>query len=111
MTQLTNGSVMVNMRHTSAKTVGRGVAVSNDNGADIVFLRCQMYTKRRIFAKTGSGQNIGNVDKKTRCCDSAGDTFGPITYDSALISPVCQGSLVTFGGATYFSNPESTSGR
>ena len=63
--------VMVNMRHTSAKTVGRGVAVSNDNG----------------------------------------NTFGPIVYDKALISPVCQGSLVTFGGATYFSNPESTTGR
>lgn len=62
---------MVNMRHTSAKTVGRGVAVSNDNG----------------------------------------NTFGPIVYDKALISPVCQGSLVTFGGATYFSNPESTTGR
>jgi sialidase-1 len=62
MTQLTNGTVVVNMRHTSAKTVGRGVALSNDNGA----------------------------------------SFGPISFDKNLISPVCQASLVTFLGATYF---------
>jgi sialidase-1 len=71
MTQLTNGSVVVNMRHQAAKTEGRGVAMSQDNG----------------------------------------DTWGALRYDTALISPVCQGSLVTFGGSTYFSNPESTTGR
>eukprot|EP00041_Stephanoeca_diplocostata_P011805 m.195141 g.195141 ORF g.195141 m.195141 type:complete len:357 (-) comp18676_c0_seq7:3126-4196(-) len=40
MTQLPNGSLMVNMRHLSSKTVGRAVSVSNDNGAtwgDIIF--------------------------------------------------------------------------
>ena len=71
MTQLVNGMVVVNMRYQGSKKTGRGVALSNDNGA----------------------------------------TFGPIKYDKALISPVCQASLVTFDGATYFSNPESTSGR
>ena len=40
-----------------------------------------------------------------------GTTFGPVTYDAALISPVCQASIVSFGNATYFSNPASTSGR
>jgi len=71
MTQLTNGTVMLNMRHKAAKTLGRGVAFSNDGGS----------------------------------------TFGPITFEKELISPVCQGSTVTFGGSTYFSNPASTSGR
>jgi sialidase-1 len=72
LTQLPNGSVMLNMRHgRNAQMVGRGVAVSHDGG----------------------------------------DTFGPISFDSRLESPVCQGSIVSFGGATYFSNPASTSGR
>jgi sialidase-1 len=72
LTQLPNGSVMLNMRHShDAKTVGRGVAISNDGG----------------------------------------DTFGPISFDSRLETPVCQGSIVSFGGATYFSNPASSSGR
>ena len=71
LTQLPNGSVLLNMRHTSSKTTGRAVAVSNDDGL----------------------------------------TFGPISYDAALISPVCQASIVTFSGATYFSNPASTTGR
>ena len=43
--------------------------------------------------------------------DDGGDTFGPITYDAALVSPVCQASIVSFGGSTFFSNPASTSGR
>lgn len=32
MTQLKNGSVLVNMRHTSSPSIGRGVSVSNDGG-------------------------------------------------------------------------------
>ena len=72
LTQLPNGSVMLNMRHgRNANMVGRGVAVSNDGG----------------------------------------DTFGPISFDSRLETPVCQGSIVSFDGATYFSNPASNSGR
>lgn len=70
MTQLPNGSVMLNMRHTASKTVGRAIAVSHDNGA----------------------------------------SFGPISYDKSLISPVCQASLVTIAGVSYFSNPESSNG-
>ena len=37
--------------------------------------------------------------------DDGGASFGPIRYDAALKSPVCQASVVSFGGATYFSSP------
>mgnify|MGYP003950411995 CR=1 FL=1 len=40
-----------------------------------------------------------------------GDTFGNVTYDKALVGPVCQASIVSFGGATYFSNPADPRGR
>ena len=40
-----------------------------------------------------------------------GSTFGPLEFDKALISPVCQASIVSFDNATYFSNPASTKGR
>lgn len=71
LTQLANGSVLLNMRHQQSKTLGRAVAISHDDGL----------------------------------------TFGAIEFDSTLISPVCQASIVTFGAVTYFSNPASTSGR
>ena len=71
LTQLPNGSVLLNMRHRQSPVKGRAVALSNDGG----------------------------------------ETFGPISYDATLISPVCQASIVSFGGVTYFSNPASTSGR
>ena len=71
LTQLPNGSVLLNMRHQKSPSKGRGVALSLDGG----------------------------------------DTFGPIHYDATLISPVCQASIVSFGGVTYFSNPTSTAGR
>ena len=71
LTQLPNGSVLLNMRHKQSPSRGRAVAVSHDGGV----------------------------------------TFGPLSYDAALVSPVCQASIVSFGNATYFSNPASTSGR
>lgn len=40
-----------------------------------------------------------------------GSSWGPITFIKALESPVCQGSTVTFGGVTYFSNPKSSTSR
>jgi hypothetical protein len=43
--------------------------------------------------------------------NDGGDTFGPISYDSRLLAPICQASIVSFGGATYFSNPSSDRGR
>lgn len=71
LTQLPNGSVLLNMRHANSSKVGRAVAISDDDG----------------------------------------ETFGPITFDARLVSPVCQASIVSFGGATYFSNPASSTGR
>jgi sialidase-1 len=67
LTQLPNGSVLLNMRHRSSPSVGRAVAISHDDG----------------------------------------ETFGPVLFDAALVSPVCQASIVSFGDATYFSNPDS----
>eukprot|EP01062_Namystynia_karyoxenos_P053889 TRINITY_DN438_c0_g1_i2.p1 TRINITY_DN438_c0_g1~~TRINITY_DN438_c0_g1_i2.p1 ORF type:complete len:465 (+),score=152.89 TRINITY_DN438_c0_g1_i2:122-1516(+) len=40
-----------------------------------------------------------------------GSTWGPVTYDAALISPVCQASILRVGGAIYFSNPATKKGR
>jgi len=71
LTQLKNGSILANMRHQKASSLGRAVAVSNDNG----------------------------------------ETFGPISFDARLISPVCQASIVTFNNITYFSNPASKTSR
>ena len=33
LTQLSNGSVLLNMRHTASKTMGRAIAVSNEGGS------------------------------------------------------------------------------
>jgi len=71
LTQLPNGSVLLNMRHRQSPKLGRAVARSDDGGLH----------------------------------------FGSITYDHALISPVCQASIVSFNGVTFFSNPATTSGR
>jgi sialidase-1 len=43
--------------------------------------------------------------------NDGGDTFGPISFDGPLGNPICQGSIVSFGGATYFSNPALESSR
>lgn len=40
-----------------------------------------------------------------------GLTFGPLEHDAALISPICQASLLTISGRLYFSNPASKTGR
>jgi len=71
LTQLANGSVLLNMRHTSSPKTGRAIAISHDDGL----------------------------------------TFGAIQYDATLISPVCQASLVSFDGQSYFSNPATHWGR
>eukprot|EP00965_Chrysotila_dentata_P185499 6124140-Pleurochrysis_carterae.AAC.4 len=71
LTQLPNGSVLINMRHEREAKLGRGVAVSNDGGL----------------------------------------TFGPVHFEEMLPGPVCQASIVTIGGATYFSNPATNESR
>jgi sialidase-1 len=34
-----------------------------------------------------------------------GETWGAISFDPTLISPICEGSTATYGGALYFANP------
>jgi sialidase-1 len=65
ITQLPNGSLLLSMRHGNLTSLGRGEAISTDDGL----------------------------------------SFGPIRFDGALRSPVCQASIASFGGATYFSTP------
>ena len=43
--------------------------------------------------------------------NDGGNTFGPISFDGPLGDPMCQGSIVSFGGATYFSNPAAITSR
>lgn len=43
--------------------------------------------------------------------NDGGATFGERAFDSALISPVCQATLSTAGGALLFANPADTSSR
>jgi sialidase-1 len=71
ITQLPNGKVQINSRNKLAKTLGRAVSFSEDDGV----------------------------------------TWSEIRYDARLAAPICQGSLATFGGITYFSNPRSSSSR
>jgi sialidase-1 len=40
-----------------------------------------------------------------------GQSWGPILYDPILISPACEASVATFGGALYFANSASTTAR
>lgn len=71
------------------------------------------------MADLGGGNvllNFRHRDEKTRGrafsrSSDGGLTWSDISYDSALIGPVCQGSLAAIGSSVYFSNPASTSGR
>lgn len=40
-----------------------------------------------------------------------GLTWSPITYDPRILSPVCQGSVMSFDNVLYFSNPHSSTTR
>ena len=60
ITELPDGELLVNMRHTASPAKGRAISRSTDGGM----------------------------------------TWSPISYDPALISPVCQGSIVSFNNAT-----------
>jgi sialidase-1 len=73
-----------------------------------------------VLAVLGDGTVLLNMrnDHLSRCecravsrSTDGGATFSAISYDAVLISPVCQASMVTVGGALFFSNPASTSGR
>merc|ERR1719469_167713 len=40
-----------------------------------------------------------------------GTTWGPVTYDSTLVGPVCEGAAANIGPDIFFSNPASSSSR
>ena len=43
--------------------------------------------------------------------DDGGETFGPLQFDPTLVTPVCQATLSTAGGALLFANPASAHSR
>ena len=85
--------------HTT-KTVMKGMdeaaLTQLQNGSILANMR------HREAAKLGRAVSISNDN---------GESFGPISYDATLISPVCQASIVTFSNVTYFSNPASKTSR
>jgi sialidase-1 len=88
----TDGKTWTPLKQTFAKMDEATMTQLTNNGSVVVNMRHQnSKTRGRAFA-------LSHDD---------GLTFGPIQFDATLISPVCQASLVTFGGSTYFSNPES----
>lgn len=71
------------------------------------------------LADLGDGNvllNMRHREEKTKGravarSSDGGSTWSNITFDRALIGPVCQGSLAAFNGSVYFSNPASPSSR
>ena len=68
------------------------------------------------LVELGSGRlliNMRNTFSRVNCkcravsiSDDGGETFGAVTFDAALISPVCQASLARIYNEVYFSNPQ-----
>ena len=126
LTQLPNGSVMLNMRRSpQLHQRVRQVAAPF-----FLYFGCFELDLRGAYPGAGcrhllSALNTGQwradltfyrpfsrlQGRGVAVSNDGGDTFGPISFDSRLETPVCQGSIVSFGGATYFSNPASSSGR
>ena len=64
-----------------------------------------------------STENSSSVGAKTfavSVSDTGGETWTPVTHQPQLVTPVCQGSLISYQGpadpapALYFSGPHST---
>ena len=53
----------------------------------------------------------GTLGKAATTSDDGGSTWSPIHYLQELKGPVCQASITTFGGATFFSGPDSSDRR
>ena len=82
--------------NTSTKSMDEAALTQLQNGSILANMR------HRESSKLGRAISISNDN---------GESFGPISYDSRLISPVCQASIVTFSNVTYFSNPASKTSR
>ena len=46
----------------------------------------------------------------SRSTDS-GASWGPVSFDATLTSPVCMGTIIRLGNQVFFANPASTTGR
>ena len=51
----------------------------------------------------------GYKGKAISTSTDGGETWGSVSYMPALEGPVCQASIVSFGGHTYYSGPDSNS--
>lgn len=99
------------------------VWVSDDDGASwsVSATRFPHMDEAQLVETQGGGvlANMRNAHYNSTCkCRAVslsmdgGDSFGPITYDSTLISPVCQASIISGRtGDLYFANPASTTAR
>merc|ERR1712187_218831 len=52
-------------------------------------------------------QNTVTMGRAIDLSNDGGATWGPIGHDARLPGAVCQGSMVSFNGAVYYSNPKS----
>ena len=48
--------------------------------------------------------NHTHLGRGVAVSNDGGDTFGSVLFDARLPDPTCQGSIVSFNGATYFCN-------
>ena len=97
------------------------VTVSDDNGAT-------WRTTNQTFGRMGESAltqlpngsvmismrrspQLWSLGRAVAVSNDGGDTFGPISVDGPLGNPMCQGSIVSFGDATYFSNPAEITSR
>ena len=60
--------------------------------------------------------NMRHLDARTKgravaVSHDGGLSFGNITYDPALVSPICEASIVSFSNKVYFSNPADSQRR
>ena len=98
------------------------VTVSDDNGAtwrttNQTFSRMgesaltQLPNGSVLLSMRRSPQLPRTGGRAVAVSNDGGDTFGPISFDGPIGNPICQGSIVSFGGATYFSSPAQESSR
>ena len=98
------------------------VILSDDHGATWTkaAARFDKMDEAVIAVSAADGALLLNMrnDHLTKCdcraisrSSDGGSTWSAISFDAALISPVCQGSLVNIAGALFFSNPASTTKR
>ena len=61
-----------------------------------------------LICRTRGG--LASPNEGAAAC-SQGETWGPVGTDPALISPVCQGSILAGNKTTWFSNPANKNER